>query len=121
MKKTVEALNGLSIFGPHHGGAYREHAAFVREVLGTDVPTKIGGFIADWAADAAPGVVILTGNAGTGKTALAEVYCRAVGAELPAADGLIEAAKGRFVVKDLSGVRRAQDRTEAVGLAEEIR
>jgi hypothetical protein len=121
VKKTVEALNALSIFGPHHGGAYREHAAFVREVLGADVPTKIGGFISDWAADAAPGVVVLTGNAGTGKTALAELYCRTIGADLPADDGLIEVAGDRFVVKDLSGVQRAEDRREAVRLADEIR
>lgn len=121
MKRTVNALNALSIFGPHHGGAYREHAAFVRGVLGADVSTKIAGFIADWATDAAPGVVILTGNAGTGKTALAEVYCQTIEAELPVVDGLIEVAPGRFVVKDLSGVRREQDRSKAVCLADEIR
>jgi hypothetical protein len=121
MKRTVEALNALSIFGPHHGGAYREHAAFVRHVLGADVSTRIGDFIADWARDAAPGVVILTGNAGTGKTALAEAYCRTIGVELPAADGLIEVARDRFVVKDLSGVKRAEDRHEAVRLAEDLR
>jgi hypothetical protein len=121
VKKTVGALNALSIFGPHHSGAYREHAAFVREVLGSDVPTKIGSFITDWATDDASGVVILTGNAGTGKTALAELYCRTIGAELPAQDGLIEVTPGRFVVKDLSGVQLAGERNEAVRLADELR
>lgn len=121
MKRTVDALNALSIFGPHHRGAYREHAAVVRDVLGADVPTRIGAFVRDWAADGAPGVVVLTGNAGTGKTALAEIYCSSLSARLPAADGLVEATPNRYVVKDLSGVRREQDRTEAVSLAEEIR
>ena len=121
MKPTVEALNALSIFGPHHGGAYREHAALVRELLGDDVPTRIGAYITRWSKTDSAGVVILTGNAGTGKTALSELYCRALGAELPAADGLVEIASTRFVVKDLSGVEREGERHEAVRLAEAIR
>jgi hypothetical protein len=93
----------------------------VREVLGPDVPTKIGAFISDWSTDSTPGVVILTGNAGTGKTALAELYCRAVGVDLPRADELIEIAPDRFVIKDLSGVTRPEDRREAVRLAADVR
>ena len=93
----------------------------MREVLGDDVPTKIGGFLSAWAATDDPGTVVLTGNAGTGKTALAEIYCRTVRAELPADDGLIEVAPGRFVVKDLSGVRYEADRLDVVQLAGELR
>lgn len=114
MNETVEALNALSIFGPHHAGAYREHAAFVRRVLGADVDTRVGVFISEWALSGAPRVVILTGNAGTGKTALAEAYCRAIGATLPEADALAEVQVGRFVVKDLSGVPTEAERRHAV-------
>jgi hypothetical protein len=121
LRRTVDALNALSIFGPHHGGAYREHASLVREVLGADVPTKIGRFIADWARSGDARALVLTGNAGTGKTALAEAYCEAVGSALPEADGLIEVGPGRYVVKDLSGVARVEERSEVVALAAAVR
>jgi hypothetical protein len=121
VKRTVDALNALSIFGPHHGGAYREHSAFVREVLGEDVPTKIGDFIRDWASSGEARAVVLTGNAGTGKTALAEAYCGAAGAELPDVDGLVDLGRDRFVVKDLSGVPQEAVRNEAITLAAAIR
>ena len=121
MRETVDALNALSIFGPHHQGAYREHAAFVRGVLGADVPTRVSEFVVAWANSGSRGVVVLTGNAGTGKTAIAEAFCAAVGGSLPSADGLIEVAPGRFVVKDLSGVARLEDRVAIVELADKIR
>jgi hypothetical protein len=119
MNETVAALNSLSIFGPGQGGAYREHSAAVRAALGPDVPTKLGAYINNWARSETPGVLVLTGNAGTGKTALAEAFCAAVGAVLPVADELVEVSGRRFVVKDLSGVLRSA-RADVLRLADEI-
>ncbi|WP_235781202.1 ATP-binding protein [Sinomonas notoginsengisoli] len=72
--------------------------------------TKLGRFVAHWATEGAPGVVVLTGNAGTGKTAVAEAFCRAAGASLPTEDVLVEVAPGQQVVKDLSGLPDAPAR-----------
>lgn len=101
---VVAALRALSVFTADQAGAYREHFAAVAVALGDDVRTKLGSFLAGWGRDGSPGAVVLTGNAGTGKTAAAEAYCRAVGAGLPERDGLLEVAPGRWVVKDLSGM-----------------
>lgn len=119
MNPTVGALNKLSIFGPDQGGAYREHSAAVRRVLGPDVDTIAGAFVSQWAAVGTPGVLILTGNAGTGKTALAENYCDALTVQLPDTDRLVEAAPGRWVVKDLSGVP-VRDRPSIVEYASAV-
>jgi hypothetical protein len=108
MNAVVGALNSLSIFGPHQAGAYREHAQSSIAVLGPGVATRAGEFIRAWGASEESGTVVLTGNAGTGKTALAEGWCGVVGGELPSADGLAEVAPSRWVVKDLSGVLPAQ-------------
>lgn len=116
MNATVAALNSLSIFGPHQAGAYREHSAMAVQCFGTGVPTKIEAYVAGWARDGTDGVLILTGNAGTGKTALAEAWCGAIGARLPGDDGVAEVAQDRWVVKDLSGALEA-DREAVVGLA----
>lgn len=116
MNPTVRALNLLSIFGPSQGGAYREHSAAVRSVLGDDIPTLAGRFVEDWASGGA-GVLVLTGNAGTGKTALAEAFCRNGGADLPDEDELLEVATGHWVVKDLSGVGE-RDRAGVMTFAE---
>ena len=62
-------------------------------------------------------MVILTGNAGTGKTAVAEAYCRAVGAVLPEIDTLQTVAERRHVVKDLSGVPDPVSRAECLSTA----
>ena len=80
---VVPALKALSIFSADQAGAYREHFAPLAQVLGKDVETKLGRHVITWAKGASPGVLILTGNAGTGKTAVAESYCRALGARLP--------------------------------------
>lgn len=80
---AVTALRLLSVFSADQAGAYREHFADLAEALGDDVETKLGRFVAEWAIQGTPGVVVLTGNAGTGKTAVAEAYCRAAGAPLP--------------------------------------
>jgi hypothetical protein len=107
---TVDALNDLSIFGPRQAGAYREHAGAIKEALGPDIETQARSYVQTWAKANVPGVLILTGNAGTGKTALVECYCEEAGAEAPATDELFEALSGRFVVKDLSGVTEAERR-----------
>jgi hypothetical protein len=57
---------------------------------------------------------ILTGNAGTGKTAVAEAYCRALGASLPTADTPAEVVPGSLVIKDLSGLPDEPARTAAL-------
>jgi hypothetical protein len=116
MNATVAALNSLSIFGPHQAGAYREHSAHALACFGPGVPTRITGFVTGRAKAGASGVLVLTGNAGTGKTALAEAWCQAVGGLLPDEDGLAEVSPDRWAVKDLSGVL-ASEREEVIALA----
>ena len=89
---VVAALRALSVFSADQAGAYREHFAALAVALGDDVRTKLGAFLAGWAESGQPGTVVLTGNAGTGKTAAAEAYCRALGAPLPDDDALVEVA-----------------------------
>lgn len=101
---VVSALRSLSVFSADQAGAYREHFENIAEALGEDVETKLTAFVRDWSASGASGVLILTGNAGTGKTAAAEAYCRARGASLPKQDELVEVVTGQWVVKDLSGL-----------------
>lgn len=116
---VVAALRTLSVFGPDQAGAYREHFAELAAALGADVETKLQMFLADWAGAGRPGTVVLTGNAGTGKTAAAEAYCRALGVSLPNRDALIEVSPARRVLKDLSGlpgpVSRAAALRDALG------
>lgn len=111
---VVAALRGLSVFTADQAGAYREHFAALAAALGADVETKLGSFLARWATSSEPGTVVLTGNAGTGKTAAAEAYCRSAGALLPNEDALVEIAGGRRVLKDLSGMSSPAARAEAV-------
>lgn len=101
---AVTALRGMSVFSADQAGAYREHFAELAAALGDDVETSLGAYLSRWAAEGTRGAVVLTGNAGTGKTAAAEAYARAAGAALPADDALVEIAPGRSVLKDLSGL-----------------
>ncbi|WP_036418387.1 hypothetical protein [Mycobacterium sp. 155] len=112
---VVAALRSLSVFSADQAGAYREHFAMLGETLGSDIDTKLGRYITEWALSGVAGTVVLTGNAGTGKTAVAEAYCRAVDSDLPSDDALLEVAKGRWVVKDLSGLPASRERAEVVG------
>lgn len=114
---VVSALRKLSVFSADQGGAYREHFAQISAALGDDARTKLGTYVSRWADSDAPGAVILTGNAGTGKTAVAEAYCRAVGSTLPEHDTLQTVAEGRRVVKDLSGVPDPASRAECLSAA----
>ena len=111
---VVAALRSLSVFSADQSGAYREHFAMLAAVLGEDVKTRLGRYVNRWVASGNPGAVVLTGNAGTGKTAVAQVYCEAVGAELPQSDGPSEVATSRWVVKDLSGMPNPDAREEAL-------
>lgn len=120
MRATVNALNALSVFGSEQEGAYREHSAAVRAALGEDIPTALGAHLQRWGSAGDSGTIILTGNAGTGKTALAQAFCAAVGGVLPGDDTLAEVAPDRFVVKDLSGVP-ASDRSAVIDLVEALR
>jgi hypothetical protein len=118
--QVVEAINALSIFGPHQAGAYREHADEVRGVLGPDIETKVREYVKGWGGGGVPGILILTGNAGTGKTALVEAYCETVGAPRPREDSLLEVTTDKFVVKDFSGMKRSE-RGRVMKLSREIR
>lgn len=111
---VVAALRALSVFSADQAGAYREHFAALAAALGDDVKSKLGEFLANWAKSGQPGTVILTGNAGTGKTAAAEAYCRALSVALPDRDALIEVSPARRVLKDLSGVPDPTLRAEAL-------
>lgn len=110
---AVAALRSLSVFSADQSGAYREHAAAVSHVLGPDARSRLAGWTARWADDGTAGTVVLTGNAGTGKTAVAEAFCRALDAELPGDDVPAEVAPGRWVVKDLSGLPDPRSRERA--------
>lgn len=114
---VVGALRTLSIFGADQGAAYREHFSSAGEVLGEDIRTRLVVSTEAWAADGTPGVRFLTGNAGTGKTAAAEAFCRTASGELPAGDELAEVAPGRWVIKDLSGQPNASARAASVAKA----
>ena len=105
------------MFSADQAGAYREHFAQIAAALGDDVRTLLATYVSDWAARGEPGVVILTGNAGTGKTAVAEAYCRAVGGALPPHDAMETVAEGRRVIKDLSGVPDPGSRADCLAAA----
>ncbi len=113
---VVAALRALSIFSADQSGAYREHFAAVARVLGDDVRTRLGQHARRWAESGDPGVLVLTGNAGTGKTAVAQAYCEAVDSPLPATDEPTEVQPGRWVVKDLSGLPDGPSRLAALRL-----
>lgn len=119
---VVAALRKLSIFGPDQQGAYREHFSELADVFGPDIQTRLGHHLERWARAGEPGACVLTGNAGTGKTAAAEAFCRAAGGRLPQADedGLVEVAAGRWVAKDLSGLPDGASRAQALASALEI-
>src|SRR6266702_8663579 len=107
--EIVAALRSLVIFGVDQAGAYRELFAPVAEHIGRGVPTRLGDWVSTWATSADPGVVVLTGNAGTGKTATAEEFCRALGEDLPSTDEVVE-IHGALVAKDMSGIRTRTER-----------
>jgi hypothetical protein len=111
---VVAALRSLSVFSADQAGAYREHFAPLAQVFGNDIETKLGRYVTAWANDASPGVLILTGNAGTGKTAVAEAFCRALGTSLPEEDGLKEIASATWLVKDLSGLPDGSTRADVM-------
>ena len=82
--------------------------------------TKLRRHVVGWAEEASPGVLILTGNAGTGKTAVAEAYCRALNAPLPTDDGLAKVAAS-WVIKDLSALADRPAREAALAAALDAR
>jgi hypothetical protein len=77
-------------------------------------------YVTGWAGAGSPGTLVLTGNAGTGKTALVEAYCETLGADRPEEDSLLEVKPERFVVKDFSGMKHSE-RARVIELSREIR
>lgn len=112
-ESVVRAIRRLVVFGADQAGAYRELFEPTAAHLGTGVETRLTRWLTDWASSAEAGTVILTGNAGTGKTAATDAYCRALGSSLPNSDALVE-VEGALVGKDLSGVATRSERAVAV-------
>jgi hypothetical protein len=117
---VVGALRTLCIFDADQEAAYREHFAAAAAVLGDDVPMRLAERAAEWARRGEAGLWILTGNAGTGKTAVAEGFCRECGGQLPDDDELREVAPGRWAAKDLSGLADGAARAARVAKAIEL-
>jgi hypothetical protein len=111
-ERVVEALRKLVVFGVDQSGAYREFFDVIAEQLGPGVPTRLQQWLRAWADSHDPGVVVLTGNAGTGKTAAAEEYCAALGVSLPTTDELVDLGPA-LVAKDVSGLPTRAERAEA--------
>jgi hypothetical protein len=117
---VVGALRALSIFSADQEAAYREHFGATAAVLGQGVTTRIGARVAEWVASSESALWILTGNAGTGKTAVAELFSLECQGELPKDDALTEVAAGRWVAKDLSGLATESERAETLERAIEL-
>lgn len=116
---TVGALNRLSIAQPHHGAAYREFSGPSRDVLGDDIETRAVASVREWCRKTRDGVLVLTGNAGTSKSALAQVFCKEHGVETPADDGLHRLDGGRVILcKDLSALGDGQRTGVRLAMAE---
>ena len=113
---VVDALRRLVVFGVDQGGAYRELYGPVAEQLGSGFSTRLIQWLEQWATGGEPGVVVLTGNAGTGKTAGAQAYCEALGAALPQTDAVTFVGSS-LLVKDVSGIALRSDRASAFRLA----
>lgn len=113
---VVHALRSLVTFLPGQAGAFRELFGPVAEQLGPDIQSKISEWLAEWARAGRTGLVVLTGNAGTGKTAAAEAFCAALGEQLPEVDLLTDVGSA-LVAKDLSGLPNRSARAEAFALA----
>lgn len=109
---VVVAIRRLVVFVADQAGAYRELFRPVAEQLGSGVETRLTMWLEQLADSKGPGAIVLTGNAGTGKTAATESYCRALGAPLPATDELTEVA-GALVGKDVSGLPSRPARAQA--------
>lgn len=110
-ERVVDAIRRLVVFVADQAGAYRELFGPVAEQLGDGISTRLTCWLSDLAASGAPGVVILTGNAGTGKTAATEAFCRALGGSLPDSDDLT-VVSGALVAKDISGLPSRSARAE---------
>ena len=115
---VVSALRSLSVFGVSQEGAYREHFKDISTTLGPDVSSKLGRWVSAWAQSREPGIVILTGNAGTGKTAVAQSYCSP--GELPSRDDLLPISADRWLIKDLSGIPTTPARMQVLTKALQI-
>jgi hypothetical protein len=107
--KVVDAMRRLVIFGVDQTGAYRELFGPVAEHLGAGAPTRLGRWLQRWATTSERGAIVLTGNAGTGKTAVAETFCTALGGNLPTIDGLTEVGDA-LIAKDISGIPTREER-----------
>jgi len=110
---VVDALHSLITFTPDQAAAYREFFAEISIALGPDVETQLQRSVVDRATSGEPGVIILTGNAGTGKTSVMAALCRAVDISLPTTDDLVQT--GRFLLaKDVSAIEGRENRATAV-------
>lgn len=109
---VVSAIRRLVLFTADHPAAYRELFGPVAAQLGDLVETRLTRWLAAAGAAGEPAVIVLTGNAGTGKTAATEAFCRAAGGELPETDELTDIGAA-LVAKDVSGMATRERREEA--------
>lgn len=111
-EQVVDVIRSLVTFAPGQSGAYRELFGPVAEQLGPDVESKLNQWLVAWAKSGRPGLVILTGNAGTGKTAATQAYCTTLGFPLPESD-LLTSVGSALVAKDISALPDRSARAEA--------
>ncbi len=118
----VTEIQGLVVFKASQALAYRERFERVRPFLGPDIPTRLSTWLMEWVQGSEPGLVVLTGNAGTGKTAASEAFAKGHSGTMPDDDQLTSVGSG-WLSKDLSGIAGRDGKSSlirtALGYAED--
>lgn len=113
-EQVVAAIRRLVIFTADQAAAYRELFGPVAAQLGDLVETNLTRWLSRLGERGEPELIVLTGNAGTGKTAATEAFCKAAGGHLPTTDELTDIGRA-LVAKDVSGIATRKLRADTFG------